>query len=49
MSTRHLFLVCFGALALSGLAGCATLPGDSIDDEALYRAQDRAFRPMGSE
>jgi hypothetical protein len=30
-----------------GLSGCATLSNDPIDDEAVYRVQDEAFRPMG--
>ena len=29
------------------LTSCATTR-DAIDDEALYRAQDKTFRPMGN-
>jgi hypothetical protein len=32
---------------LFGLIGCASSSGDSINDAAVYQAQDRAFRPMG--
>jgi len=39
----HLLL----AATIAILTGCATSP-DTIDDDALYRAQDRAFRPMGN-
>lgn len=42
MTFRYLLIA-----ALACLAGCATTR-DTIDDEALYRAQDKTFRPAGN-